>query len=319
MFTFSPRLTEKLLLDAVALAKVGFYWVPESNSMKCWFCGLAEPSIVKWQNVAPTTIRMLHYQCTGGERDSDIPVAGGGMVLYLNYEAHRKFTFYRKWNSEFTDIDQLAASGFFFTGEEDLCECHFCGLVVGGWKPGAIVDEIHEQKRPDCPLVRLRPVGNFVMGSELEDDDNFVYLYEIRPLSGPDDSVTTQRRVPKKDTSGLRSGPRPPVHSHMQDVEARFDSFVGWPSRQNPRDMAEAGFFYTGEGDSVLCFHCDGGLKEWVPEDEPAVLHAKWFGPYCAFLKATVGADFIASVRNARKPIMSVKDFRVALENSRKK
>lgn len=33
----------------------------------------------------------------------------------------------------------------------------------------------------------------------------------------------------------------------------------------------------TGHGDNVKCFHCDGGLRNWEPGDDPWQEHAKWF------------------------------------------
>jgi len=42
----------------------------------------------------------------------------------------------------------------------------------------------------------------------------------------------------------------------------------------------------------VKCFYCDGGLRNWVPEDVPWVEHARWFGQ-CGFVKLVKGDDFI--------------------------
>jgi Inhibitor of Apoptosis domain len=94
----------------------------------------------------------------------------------------------------------------------------------------------------------------------------------------------------------------------MASLEARLASFDKWPKdkRQTPSDLAEAGFFHTGKEDEVLCFHCDGGLKEWADCDEPWVLHAKWFS-VCAFLQRKMGKSFITSVQRVHKPLMSLK------------
>jgi hypothetical protein len=56
----------------------------------------------------------------------------------------------------------------------------------------------------------------------------------------------------------------------------------------------------------VLCFHCDGGLKDWADEDEPWVLHAKWFS-ICKYLQNKMGKSFITSVQRVHKPVMSLK------------
>ncbi|KAJ0183550.1 hypothetical protein K1T71_001526 [Dendrolimus kikuchii] len=66
----------------------------------------------------------------------------------------------------------------------------------------------------------------------------------------------------------------------------RLNSFIDWPRcmRQRPVDLAAAGFFYTGQGDKVLCFQCGGGLKDWEPEDDPWQQHVQWFNQ-CVYVK----------------------------------
>ncbi|XP_052809816.1 uncharacterized protein LOC128238206 [Mya arenaria] len=51
----------------------------------------------------------------------------------------------------------------------------------------------------------------------------------------------------------------------------RLTSFAKWPEHiaQRPPKLAEAGLYYTGKDDHVRCFACDGGLRQWDPEDDP--------------------------------------------------
>ncbi|KAL3883085.1 hypothetical protein ACJMK2_029378 [Sinanodonta woodiana] len=44
--------------------------------------------------------------------------------------------------------------------------------------------------------------------------------------------------------------------------------------------------------DVVRCFACNGGLKNWDPEDDPWIEHARWF-PQCPFVKRVKGQEFI--------------------------
>ena len=48
----------------------------------------------------------------------------------------------------------------------------------------------------------------------------------------------------------------------------------------------------TGPHDNVRCFHCDGGLKNWQPDDDPWVVHGRWF-PRCAYLATQRDQGFI--------------------------
>jgi len=72
-------------------------------------------------------------------------------------------------------------------------------------------------------------------------------------------------------------------------------TFKDWPPalRQQPSDLSDAGFYYIGLSDQVKCFYCDGGLRNWVPEDDPWTEHARWFAK-CGFVRLVKGDEFIA-------------------------
>lgn len=88
--------------------------------------------------------------------------------------------------------------------------------------------------------------------------------------------------------------------SKYRTLEARIRSFEerGWPISmpQRPAELAEAGFYYTGTGDFVLCFACDGGLKKWRPDDDPWTEHARWFDE-CEYLLDRKSPEFIRSAK----------------------
>ena len=61
--------------------------------------------------------------------------------------------------------------------------------------------------------------------------------------------------------------------------------------------------FFSGVSDHVLCFSCDGGLKNWDPKDEPWTEHAKWFDQ-CPYLNLMMPRDFIENaVRERDAPV----------------
>jgi len=68
----------------------------------------------------------------------------------------------------------------------------------------------------------------------------------------------------------------------------RFKTFHDWPERAarivEPRDLARAGMFYTGQIDRVQCAFCHGYLRNWVQGDKPAEEHRKNF-PNCLFVQ----------------------------------
>ncbi|CAG5129110.1 unnamed protein product [Candidula unifasciata] len=90
-----------------------------------------------------------------------------------------------------------------------------------------------------------------------------------------------------------------PKHSKFRSEPSRLSSYRGWNMNRNPKpaELAKAGFFYVGHGDSVKCFFCDGGLRNWEPDDDPWREHARWF-PKCAYVKQSKGQAFIDGVLN---------------------
>ncbi|XP_053395458.1 putative inhibitor of apoptosis [Mercenaria mercenaria] len=57
-----------------------------------------------------------------------------------------------------------------------------------------------------------------------------------------------------------------PKHKQYGTLQSRIASFENWPQdkTQEVRQLAEAGFGYTGVDDSVRCFYCSIGLKDWL-------------------------------------------------------
>ena len=52
----------------------------------------------------------------------------------------------------------------------------------------------------------------------------------------------------------------------------------------------------------VKCFYCDGGLRNWQPEDDPWTEHARWFSE-CGFVRLVKGDEFISKCINALPPV----------------
>ncbi|XP_071845311.1 baculoviral IAP repeat-containing protein 7-B-like [Apostichopus japonicus] len=58
-----------------------------------------------------------------------------------------------------------------------------------------------------------------------------------------------------------------------------------WPNSipVEPRDLAAAGLYFTGQGDRVACFACRGCLSNWEAGDSPQEEHRRLF-PKCPFI-----------------------------------
>ncbi|KAH3729430.1 hypothetical protein DPMN_055401 [Dreissena polymorpha] len=84
--------------------------------------------------------------------------------------------------------------------------------------------------------------------------------------------------------------------------EARMKSFESSNFRclKQPEQLAEAGFYFTGVGDEVRCFSCNGRLRNWKEHDDPWTEHGRWF-PSCGFARAIKGEAFIERVQQREK------------------
>ena len=69
---------------------------------------------------------------------------------------------------------------------------------------------------------------------------------------------------------------------HTPNMEVPYNPST--PHWRQPKEMADAGYYYMGQSDRVKCFHCDTICENWEAEDVPWVEHARWI-PRCIFIK----------------------------------
>ena len=72
----------------------------------------------------------------------------------------------------------------------------------------------------------------------------------------------------------------PKYKSYNKRLSTFFERF--WPVSLNQDNfkMAEAGFFYSGFGDIVICAFCGLTLNKWLPNDDPITEHRKFNQDY---------------------------------------
>ena len=66
----------------------------------------------------------------------------------------------------------------------------------------------------------------------------------------------------------------------------RYITFTEFPdhSEVDPLELAEAGFFYTGNDDAVKCAFCRVIIRGWSSSDKPILAHLK-ANRHCDFIK----------------------------------
>ncbi|XP_041979976.1 baculoviral IAP repeat-containing protein 2 isoform X1 [Aricia agestis] len=193
----------------------------------------------------------------------------------MRREEERLKTF-DKWPVSFLSPEQLAKNGFYYLGRGDEVRCAFCKVEIMQWVEGDDPATDHERWAPQCPFLRRHDGARSIPA-------------DIPPtVDGRDECGA---KVPPTATGTRLPGP---VHAKYASMAARLQTFADWPRsmRQKPEDLAEAGFFYTGNGDKTKCFYCDGGLKDWENDDEPWEQHARWFNR-CAYVQLVKGRDYV--------------------------
>ena len=87
-----------------------------------------------------------------------------------------------------------------------------------------------------------------------------------------------------------------PLKPHMRSSDARMCTFGNeWPNYISAHEMSDAGFYYLGNSDRVVCFYCGGGLKEWKPSDNAWHEHAKWY-PMCEYVLKKQGVEYVKNI-----------------------
>lgn len=240
----------------------------------------------------------------------------------LKSEAIRLSTF-SSWPIVFMSPVELARAGFYYLGRGDSCRCAFCGSYVGDWVEGDEPMAEHLNLFPMCPYVRGLEVGNVEIGAELQapahqsnddpghDETGLRWMPAHRsPNAGPEKGNGLPNNLMSK--VGQVSGKEEnigiikhtgPLHPNYATLEARLRTFREWPPalKQQPQELAEAGFYYIGLSDQVKCFYCDGGLRNWQPEDVPWMEHSRWFSK-CVFVRLVKGDDFVSKCLVEKPP-----------------
>ncbi|KAF2978356.1 hypothetical protein EK904_004388 [Melospiza melodia maxima] len=158
----------------------------------------------------------------------------------------------------------LVDAGFFYVGPGDEVQCFCCGGVLKDWRPGDCPLIEHMHFFPSCKYIRGESAGNQEMLSlqEVFDTVDGQFLSVLQGI------VSEETAMPNE-----------PEYPEMVTEEMRLSTFENWPQNSSihPEQLARAGFFYTGRGDVVRCFYCDGGVRSWSLGDDPWREHAKWY------------------------------------------
>jgi hypothetical protein len=79
--------------------------------------------------------------------------------------------------------------------------------------------------------------------------------------------------------------------------ESRLKSFATWPRymTQTSDQLADAGFYYTGEDDFTTCHYCGVRIGHWRPGEDPWEQHAIWSST-CSYLLTVQGWEYVNNI-----------------------
>ncbi|KAE8573733.1 Putative inhibitor of apoptosis 2 [Halyomorpha halys] len=286
---------ENAPVDARRIAAAGFYYMGQGLEVQCFSCG---GRISEW-NIGDSVMskhRVLDPFCPFVQN----PILSGNIPLisdrrnspntsqenqsvYQN-EKSRLDTFTAWPIRSIVSPELLVKSGFYYTQLKDKVRCAYCQGVVEKWEVGDDPDIEHRRLFPNCSFIRNKMLS----------DMNIAHQSGISIRNSDVDSIEGNLKE-----LGVQDH-RIPRHGKFSTYDSRLNTFSQWPPSltQKPHDLAEAGFYFTGRGDQVRCFHCDGGLRLWEREDDPWLEHARWF-PHCGFLLLIKGQEFVDEARAA--------------------
>ncbi|KAL3881986.1 hypothetical protein ACJMK2_028368, partial [Sinanodonta woodiana] len=146
-------------------------------------------------------------------------------------------------------------------------------------------------------------ISVYVEGSRAINDDNSIKLQQS---TGSVETTPTVQNYSVAESAQSETDNRPkfPEHDSLPSRIATFSH--GWPPYldQTPQQMAEAGFFYTGNQDYTKCYHCGGGLRNWEPGDNPWIEHCRWY-PMCPHVLRGKGQRFVHAVLKKQAELLA--------------
>ncbi|KAL3279746.1 hypothetical protein HHI36_017254 [Cryptolaemus montrouzieri] len=280
-------------VSAVRIAKAGFYSTKEGLTVECFACHIrirewnyGDQVMAKHKNANPSCPFVLDPATSGNVPIIPQVVSLPSSSVNLNYKDESvRLTSFRNWPiPHIVTPESLASAGFYYYDSGDNTKCAYCNGIMTSWLPEDDPDKEHKRHFPNCPYV-ISTISPRLL--DRLPRDNSLTNVDLVANENLDALGVNAHKIPKKPSCAT--------------LESRLRTFNTWPSEliQTPEDLAQAGFYYEGIGDQVRCFHCDGGLRHWDPEDDPWTEHARWF-PLCSFVKIVKGQDFIVSCSKAQ-------------------
>lgn len=293
------------------------------------------------------SLQPLSY--ASGRLENPDPVEEVLANLDMRNAEHRLYTFEQYWGEEnsFRNYRLLVKYGFFCLGQGDAVECFCCHLVIANWDRNDDPKQRHVELSPVCRFIRGEESGDIPLQPEprrslpaapttsrqspmpgrLSSHSSPYQSLGHNPVAHPtpegaaaQEPLLPSASLVERNNLFLEFPCVNPANPAMREEHARLQTLNNSAFRQNSRlrasneELASAGMYYLGDSDRCKCWFCDGGLMDFLPDDDPWVEHAKYF-PQCEFLLQQKGPAWVTAISvqnpNIQRPIFPQRENRV--------
>ncbi|CAI9734140.1 death-associated inhibitor of apoptosis 1-like [Octopus vulgaris] len=179
----------------------------------------------------------------------------GNDIPHPHWLAENRLTTFQNWTNKHVSKERIAEAGFIYTGGDSKVKCVFCYLIIDEWNEGDDPFEKHQELNAFCPFLKI----------------------QAKKTASENNIIVHKPYFPQYSSKGSR--------------ELTFET---WPRGQYPppKLLIDSGFFYTGKGDKVQCFHCSLIAGRWDPNDDVNIEHCR-LSKDCVFMKLLMGPDYV--------------------------
>lgn len=290
----------------VDLAQAGLFYLGERDKVKCFSCGCVLHHWARGDNPL-SEHRRISPLCPYLASLEQLPVSAPLKDPRMKDERNRLATFPGWPVSAPLGREELAEAGFHYTGSGDRVQCFSCLGSIHKWEQGDKAWNEHKRLFPDCDFVMGGETGNI----PIKPHPHVIHKPPGRPVAlsqqhepWHNPPASNAGRVYNMDTlsSSLPSAYASSNDCYFENMRIASFQKPSWLSASAPVSvplLAQAGFFYTGSGDTVQCFFCRCYVSNWKRGDSPFGEHKK-LQPTCPFVRGDdtanipVGLDITA-------------------------
>ena len=197
-------------------------------------------SLFSWTSSSPVLVYPVHLE----RYLNDLQSNNANDLMKYEWARYSSFT---KFPVESPAMpSKLASLGFYYIGPYDQVQCFSCQLVYGDWKLGDDPLDIHKRFSPNCTFLLANGSLNVpIHDGRINNVDNTFVNADNDGNKGAQGGCV-ENQVSAVDSQTFKNSCK---HPRYMEFSVRLSSYVHWPCGdiQDPRDLAEAGFFYAGK------------------------------------------------------------------------